>query len=441
MIHLESLGYEEAQRAIAAVLEAAGTEGHPISVAVVDCHGELIACARMEGSHARILKHAIRKAFTAATMARDTLSFKYDLWERNGNLDEWGDSTLTTLQGGLAVMSEGRCVGGIGCGGSSLARDEEHARIGIRAMGFTPTSDKPKLVPTPATESASAQSTARPSERRETLTVATARQVLHIPGAPGSIAPVGTRFGDYVFSSTITGTDPATGKLGESAEQQIEFAYRNMRILIERAGITADNVAHITNFINDQSLRSVLNKPWLEMFPDENNRPARKTTQFEMPPGHLIQLQMLAVAGQRRERLELPGRGHRDPLPNGVKMGNMVYSSVLTAQDPATGQNVEGPQAQIDQCFNSQLDLIRIAGGSDDNILHHWVFMSDFDYQPYMVEVYLRHFPEFGNRPARKTVRYPGGLIQQQFIGMLGERRENFEIPGVSHHDPIPMAC
>ena len=151
MIHLESLGYEEAQRAIAAVLEAAGTEGRPVSVAVVDCHGELIACARMDGSHARILKHAIRKAFTAATMARDTLSFKYDLWERNGNLDEWGDSTLTTLQGGLAVMSEGRCVGGIGCGGSSLALDEEHARIGIRAMGFTPTSDKPKLVPTPAT--------------------------------------------------------------------------------------------------------------------------------------------------------------------------------------------------------------------------------------------------------------------------------------------------
>ena len=146
MIHIESLGYEEAQRGIAAVIEAAGAEGHPMSVAVVDCHGELLACARMNGSHARVLKHAIRKAYTAAVMGRDTLSFKYDLWERNGNLDEWGDPTLTTLQAGLVAMSERKIAGAIGVGGNSLARDEEIARIGLRAMGFTPTNEKPQMI-------------------------------------------------------------------------------------------------------------------------------------------------------------------------------------------------------------------------------------------------------------------------------------------------------
>lgn len=146
MIHVESLGYDEAQRAIAAVIEAAGREGRPASVAVTDCHGDLLCCARMDGSHARVLKHAIRKAYTAAVMGRDTLSFKHDLWERNGNLDEWGDMTLTTLQGGLVVMSEGQLLGGIGVGGNSLQKDEEIARIGIRAMGFTPMSATPKLI-------------------------------------------------------------------------------------------------------------------------------------------------------------------------------------------------------------------------------------------------------------------------------------------------------
>jgi len=48
------------------VIEAASAEGKPMSVAVVDDHGELISCARMNGSHARVLKHAIRKAYTAA---------------------------------------------------------------------------------------------------------------------------------------------------------------------------------------------------------------------------------------------------------------------------------------------------------------------------------------------------------------------------------------
>ncbi|HTE83893.1 MAG TPA: heme-binding protein, partial [Dehalococcoidia bacterium] len=441
MISQQSLGIEEAQRAIAAVLEEAGREGKAMSVAVVDNHGELLAAARMNGSHARVLKHAIRKAYTAATMGRDTLSFKHDLWERDGNLDEWGDATLTTLQAGLVAMVEGQIVGAIGCGGNSLPRDEEVARIGLRAMGIQPVREKPQMIENGHDAAGAARlAPVLAGASNGGRQVATARKILTIEGSVKGTAPAGTRFGDLVFSSTIVGIDPKTGLLGEGPEQQLEFAYQNMRGLCNSAGVTTDNIAHVTNFIRDPSMRAYLNKPWLAMFPDENNRPARKTTAYEMPGNQLIVLQMLAVAGQKRERLELPGRGHRDPLPNGVKLGNMVYSSVLTGQDPATGKNIEDPKAAIDQCFNSQLDLLRLGGGSDDNILHHWVFMSDFDFQPYMVDVYLQHFPEFGNRPARKTVRYDTS-IQQQFIGVLGERRENFEIPGVSHHDPIPMSC
>ena len=441
MIKQNSLGIEEAQRAIAAVIEEATREGKPMSVAVVDNHGELLAAARMNGSHARVLKHAIRKAYTAAVMGRDTLTFKYDLWERDGNLDEWGDSTLTTLQAGLVAVVNGETVGAIGTGGNSLPRDEEVARIGLRAMGIQPLRDKPKMIENGHAPGAHIPAMAGGSNGGR-ASVVTAKKVLTIPGAiKGSMAPAGTRFGDYVFSSTIVGIDPKTGQLGEGPEQQLDFAYQNMRELCSAAGITTDNIAHVTNFIRDPSMRAYLNKPWLEMFPDENNRPARKTTAYELPGNQFIVLQMLAVANQKREMLQLGGgRKHRDPLPNGVKIGNMVYSSVITDQDPASGESIKDPKAAIDQCFNSQLDLLRLAAGSDDNILHHWVFMNDFDYQPYMVDVYLRHFPEFGNRPARKTVKYNTG-IQQQFIAMLGERRENYEIPGVSHHDPIPMAC
>jgi 2-iminobutanoate/2-iminopropanoate deaminase len=441
MLKQETLGIEEAQRAIAAVIEEAGREGKPMSVAVVDNHGELIASARMNGSHARVLRHAIRKAYTAAVMGRDTLTFKYDLWERNGNLDEWGDIQLTTLQAGLVASVNGQVVGAIGCGGNTLERDEEVARIGLRAMGIQPLREKPKMIENGHEPAARIPAMAGGSNGGRT-SVVTARKVLTVPGAiKGSMAPAGTRFGDYVFSSTIVGIDPKTGQLGEGPEQQLDFAYQNMRDLCAAAGITTDNIAHVTNFIRDQSMRGYLNKPWLEMFPDENNRPARKTTAYELPGNQFIVLQMLAVAGQKRELLQLgDGRTHRDPLPNGVKMGNMVYSSVLTNQDPATGKNIDDMKAAIDQCFNSQADLLRLAGGSDDNVLHHWVFMDDFEFQPYMVEVYLEHFPNFGNRPARKTVKYSTS-IQQQFIGMLGERRENYEIPGVSHHDPIPMSC
>lgn len=147
MLEQRSLGWDEAQRAIAAVFEAAAANGTVMSVAVVDNHGDLIACGRMDGSHARVLKHSIRKAYTAAIMGRDTLAFKRDLYERDGNLDEWGDPTLTTLQGGLVVKSDSQVVGGLGVGGSSLRQDEEVARVGLRAMGFSPTNPIPASIP------------------------------------------------------------------------------------------------------------------------------------------------------------------------------------------------------------------------------------------------------------------------------------------------------
>jgi uncharacterized protein GlcG (DUF336 family) len=84
------------------------------------------------------LRHAIRKAQTAAIYERNTLASKRQMRESDRELLEWGDLGVTTLQGGLVVRSKERAVGGVGAGGSSLAIDEEVARVLIRAMGFEP---------------------------------------------------------------------------------------------------------------------------------------------------------------------------------------------------------------------------------------------------------------------------------------------------------------
>jgi len=112
-----------------------------MAFAVVDSHGDLIAAARMDGCHSRVLGHAIRKAHTAAIYERNTLALKRQMRESDRELLEWGDLGVTTLQGGLVVRSQERVVGGVGVGGSSLAIDEEVARIVVRAMGFEPGED------------------------------------------------------------------------------------------------------------------------------------------------------------------------------------------------------------------------------------------------------------------------------------------------------------
>jgi 2-iminobutanoate/2-iminopropanoate deaminase len=60
-----------------------------------------------------------------------------------------------------------------------------------------------------------------------------------------------------------------------------------------------------------------------------------------------------------------------------------------------------------------------------------------------MVQRWVRDYPNFGDRPARKTLPYDLAgetQIQVQLTGVLGAQRRNYEVPGVGHDDPIPMA-
>src|SRR5882757_3775715 len=86
--------------------------------------------------------------------------------------------------------------------------------------------------------------------------------------------------------------------------------------------------------------------------------------------------------------------------------------------------------------------FMRAAGGSYAEINHAWVFMKDFAFQHDMVERWVGDYPDFGDRPSRKTLPYDlagESQIQVQLTGRLGGRRKNYEVPGVGHDDPIPM--
>ena len=129
-----TLDLADAQRAVEAAVREATRDQRPMAVAVTDVHGDVICALRMDGAHARVLRHAVRKAYTAAVMQRNTLVFKKDLQERDGNLDEWGDSQLTTLQGGKVVVVGGQVVGAVAVGGNTLQRDEQIAEIAVQAI-------------------------------------------------------------------------------------------------------------------------------------------------------------------------------------------------------------------------------------------------------------------------------------------------------------------
>ncbi len=106
-------------------------DARDMAFAVVDEAGDLIFGIRYENTAARVLTHAIRKAYTSATMRRDTITFRDEDKERDKTLADWGDSNLTHLVGGVVIEIDGQWFGGMAVGGNSTERDDEIARIAL----------------------------------------------------------------------------------------------------------------------------------------------------------------------------------------------------------------------------------------------------------------------------------------------------------------------
>jgi 2-iminobutanoate/2-iminopropanoate deaminase len=272
----------------------------------------------------------------------------------------------------------------------------------------------------------------------------TGRAAYNLPGlaSPDALAPDLVRAGNLFFSSGIRGVNRTTGDLPSDPAEQFQNAWQNLAALVEGAGFSLDNVGLVTNFIDSQEYRAHLNTGWLELFPERDNRPSRKTTAFPLPSGVAVELQAFGVVDQTRRCIEVPGLTHRDPLPNACRLGDYVFTSVIVPWDLATSEPVTGEDAQTDQCFDNMRIVMESAGASVDDVVLQWVYLNDFAYQPYMVDVYLEAWPVDQYQAARKTFRYPmGGQIQIQCIGRVGGQRSNHEIGGHAHHDPIPMAA
>lgn len=107
--------------------------------------------------------------------------------------------------------------------------------------------------------------------------------------------PMGCRVGNMVFSSGIMGADPATGVIPDDAAQQAEFAFQNLRTFLELAGAKPEHVGKVTVYVKNEADRDLINKPWLEMFPDPHHRPARHAVRADLRRNMLFQLEVIAV--------------------------------------------------------------------------------------------------------------------------------------------------
>ena len=118
---------------IAAAAEAEARKNNwNVAIAILDDGGHLLHFIRIDGATPANAAIAIDKARTAAVSRRS--SGRWEQLIKDGRTGMLNMPGILPVQGGLPIVAEGSCVGGIGVSGVQSHQDEQIAQAGIDAL-------------------------------------------------------------------------------------------------------------------------------------------------------------------------------------------------------------------------------------------------------------------------------------------------------------------
>ncbi len=133
------LNWEGTNRVLQAAVQKVQELGIPMSIAVVDEAGHLLGFARTDEGKIHNIRIAQVKARAAASNRLPTGKISSSGHPLNDHMAialplAAGTDMYLTFAGGLPIMVNGSCVGGVGVSGGTGEQDAEVARAGIAAL-------------------------------------------------------------------------------------------------------------------------------------------------------------------------------------------------------------------------------------------------------------------------------------------------------------------
>lgn len=223
------------------------------------------------------------------------------------------------------------------------------------------------------------------------------------PEARSVCEPRGLRMGQLVVSLGMA-APVSDGETPGDLEHQARAVFQAMKELVERSGGGLENIAKATAYVSTEREREPVNGLWWEeFFPDPANKPAYKVLLAPLPAGRAIELDVLAVLGGTRRRIDVPGVPARDPT---VEIGGLVFTSRVHGTVPFTGDRVAegGVRGQARQAFENVLTLVSLAGGTAADIVQLTSFGRTPGHADPTREALAEIFPDEVTRPPLNTV-------------------------------------
>jgi 2-iminobutanoate/2-iminopropanoate deaminase len=123
--------------------------------------------------------------------------------------------------------------------------------------------------------------------------------------------------------------------------------------------------------------------------------------------------------------IDIPGLGHRAPIPLAARVGPLLCSSAIAGKDPATGALAATPPAQVGQAFANLRAVLAAGGAALSDVARLTVTLADDDLRDEVNRHWLDCFPDPADRPARHIGVQPlghGMAVQLEFIAWVAAR-------------------
>ena len=211
---------------------------------------------------------------------------------------------------------------------------------------------------------------------------------------------------DRLFISSMSGSDPVSGKVPDDPAVQVDLALDRLQAVLKAAGLELSNMVFVNPYLTSKIPSRVMNERYARRF-EFGNTPARATIEVSsLPGGAQIEYTGVAVRDLRKRKAIRPKNMPPSPTASPcVFAGDTLYCSAKDGfiPGPHGGIYASTTQHQLRQTMRNLLDNLEEADMNFNEVVSTNVYLDDLSDLQGFDDVYEQYFGPV--LPARTTIQ------------------------------------
>jgi len=233
------------------------------------------------------------------------------------------------------------------------------------------------------------------------------RRAVYPPNySPSDSASPGILTDDRLFISSMSGSDPVSGKVPDDPAVQVDLALDRLQAVLKAAGLELSNMVFVNPYLTSKIPSRVMNERYARRF-EFGNTPARATIEVSsLPGGAHIEYTGVAIRDLRQRKAVRPRNMPPSPTASPcVFAGDTLYCSAKDGfiPGPHGGIYASTTQHQLRQTMRNLLDNLEEANMNFNQVVSTNVYLDDLSDLEAFDDVYAQYFGPV--LPARTTIQ------------------------------------